>query len=123
VVSFHIFENDAFVRGDVIDILQDYFGDFTDLTITVSESLTRLADELRASAGNRVALLSGTKIQISEFFSFYTPSPDIAYVILEDGEKNLLQGADSISYVHRPFTNESLTAGIRSALSYLHSCH
>lgn len=123
MVSFHIFENDAFVRGDVIDILQDYFGDFTELTITVADSLTRLADGLRTSAGNRVAILSGTKVQISEFFAFYTPSRDIAYVILEDGQKGLLQAADSISYVHRPFTNESLTAGIKSALSYLHSCH
>jgi len=63
------------------------------------------------------------KFRFQSFFAFYTPSRDIAYVILEDGEKGLLQAADSVSYVHRPFTNESLTAGIKSALSYLHSCH
>lgn len=123
MVSFHIFENDTFVRGDIIDILQDHFGHFADITITVADSLTRLADELRSSAGDRIALLSGTKNQISEFFSFYVPSPEIAYVILEDGGKGLLEGGDSISYVHRPFTNESLAVGIRNALSYLHSCH
>lgn len=120
MISFYVFENDPFVRTDVIDILN---GSFSDVSLTISDTLAQLSKDVLLHHERAVALVSGTTQEIIDFFASKLPANDIAYVVCCDSQASAFPYGYSVSVVPKPFTNESLIEGVNSALSFLPSSH
>jgi hypothetical protein len=117
MIEFLVFEGDPLVRSDIIDII----GAFSPcLPISVAETMDILATKLSRSSNPSVAVLSGSGDQLSSFFAQYPPSPQHAYVVI--GDEDVLKPIENyvINTVPRPFSEQSLSEGIKNALSFLH---
>lgn len=119
MISLFLFEKDPLVRVDIIDLIESCF---TDISLNIYESYQALVADLSVSRTKSVVLFSGTTQEIRDFFSGTFPKSQSAFVVLGDSEPNLPEDY-AISTVARPFNNDMLINGIKSALSFLHSFH
>lgn len=120
MVKVFLFEREAFVRGDIIEFLEDYFDD---LTLQVVETLSQLAEDIVSSCSPSITLLSATAQETTDFFNFAICNPKNVFVILSDQDRKALPIAHAISTVRLPFTSETLAEGIKGALPFLRSFH
>ncbi len=120
MTEFYIFESDPLVRADIIDIVGELD---PRLAINVAETTDFLANRLSLSSNSSVVILSGQSDQLDTFFSQTHPSLRQSFVVIGDGDRSFLPEDYFISPVLRPFSDKSLSEGIKNALSFLRSDH
>ncbi len=114
-----LFEEDPLVRVDIVGLIE---GCFPDVSLHIAESLSVLSQDLYAAKEGSVVLMSATTQQVKEFFADFKPLEKMAFVIFGDEDnKRVLPEEFSIVTVPKPFTNDTLSEGIRNATSFLHS--
>ena len=116
MIPFFVLDTDPIVRADVIDMLEQAFGD---AALSVSETLSAFISELRSCSSQAVALVSGTSNDLSELFAADLPTKDVAYVLYGEGQS--IPDTYIYSVVDRPFTNDTMVQGISDALASLRS--
>ena len=112
MIPFFVFDTDPIVRADVIDMLEQAFGD-------AALSVSAFVSELRSCSSQAVALVSGTSNDLSELFAADLPTKDVAYVLYGEGQS--IPDTYIYSVVDRPFTNDTMVQGISDALASLRS--
>lgn len=118
MVSLILLEKDPFVRGDISDVVENYF---SDLILVSKSDLAEFAETLCETSAKKIAMISGTCEEIKVFFSSQKPNKTTSFIVLNDSTSLEFPSDYSIVKISKPFTNDTLANGIKTAISFLHS--
>jgi len=118
VFSVFLGEKDELVRFDIVELVQNCFAD---AHLHISDSLRAMAEELRGDTTQSVVMVSGTTDEISDFFALQADNRERAFVVIGEEYGDVIPNGYHIATVSKPFSSETLSNAIRSAICALRS--